>query len=456
MNKLIFSALVLSAVTANAQVKNGMVGINTDEPRATMHIEPGVSESKGLIIPRITVAQMKTMTNLAHFGADHHAIITYLKEDLPSADQTGKLAEVKEAGYYFYNHTAGKWQKFGGGGEQDFKIIPGPFFGRNNYLTKDAGVGGNGTSVGTGGGNIAIGQNVLYYNTTGENNIAQGLYALHGNTTGHHNIAQGEGVLYSNTTGNNNVAQGTSALFYNTTGKNNIAIGESALKGQTSTTPITGNYNIALGADALRNTTTGEHNIAQGYQALYSNTTGISNIAQGNQALYSNTTGNNNIAQGSQALFSNNLGNNNIALGRGTLSTNVAGSYNTAMGVSSGKWIKGNANIHIGLDTAEVIPNASGELNNVIAIGHFDSTGGFPLNTTTANDNVILLGNTSPDAPKVGVGTYKPQAKLDVEGNIKVGNENNTCNADTEGSIRYNKPTKKFQGCDGTSWVNLN
>ena len=35
MKRLIFSALVLSGMTANAQVKNGMVGINTDEPRAT-------------------------------------------------------------------------------------------------------------------------------------------------------------------------------------------------------------------------------------------------------------------------------------------------------------------------------------------------------------------------------------------------------------------------------------
>jgi len=625
MNRIIFSALLLSTVTANAQQQQ--VGINTAEPKATLHVEAGASENKGVIIPRITAAEMKAMT--AGLGVDHHSMMTYLKEDLPSVDQTGKLAEVKEAGYYFYNHTAGKWQKFGGGGEQDFKVIS-SLYGRNNYLTKDAGVGGNGASVGTGEGNIAIGTNAFYYNTTGSNNIAQGLYALHQNTTGHHNIAQGEGALYSNNTGNYNIAQGYWALQHNTTGANNIAIGESALKGQLAT-PITGNYNIALGAKALQNTTSGNHNIAQGYQALYSNTTGISNIAQGQEALYSNTsgkfniaqgdgalkanttgdfnvaqgyqalhsnttgggnvaqgnsvlrnnttgennvaqglsalynnttgshniaqgfqalfnnttganniaqgnlalfnnttgknniafgenalkgqifstpitgdgnialgkntlqkitsgsanialgtealysndtgfnniaqgqnalysnttgfnnvalgrdalynntsgenniaqgnqalayntTGNNNIAQGSQALFSNNLGNNNIALGRGTLSTNVAGSYNTAMGVSSGKWIKGNANIHIGLDTDEVIPNASGELNNVIAIGHFDSQSTtYPLNTTTANDNVILLGNSSPAAPKVGIGTYKPGAKLEVNNGTAAG-----------------------------------
>ena len=641
MNRIIFSALLLSTVTANAQQQQ--VGINTAEPKATLHVEAGASENKGVIIPRITAAEMKAMT--AGLGVDHHSMMTYLKEDLPSVDQTGKLAEVKEAGYYFYNHTAGKWQKFGGGGEQDFKVIS-SLDGRNKYLTKDAGVGGNGASVGTGEGNIAIGTNAFYYNTTGSNNIAQGLYALHQNTTGHHNIAQGEGALYSNNTGNYNIAQGYWALQHNTTGANNIAIGESALKGQLAT-PITGNYNIALGAKALQNTTSGNHNIAQGYQALYSNTTGISNIAQGQEALYSNTsgkfniaqgdgalkanttgdfnvaqgyqalysnttggekvaqgnsvlrnnttganniaqglsalysnttgshniaqgfqalfsntTGENNIAQGNLALFKNTTGKNNIALGenalkgqiygtpmtadgnialgknalqdntsgsenialgtdalysnttgknniaqgnkalysntdgvgnialgtealysntlgiyniaqghealrsntyghnniaqgasalygnttgqyniaqgvaalrsnttgshniaQGTsaLQNNTTGQFNTAVGGYAGSWIKGNANIHIGLDTDQVIPNASGELNNVIAIGHFDSTGGFPLNTTTANDNVILLGNTSPTAPKVGIGTYKPGAKLEVNNGTTAG-----------------------------------
>ena len=580
MNRIIFSALLLSTVTANAQQQQ--VGINTAEPKATLHVEAGASENKGVIIPRITAAQMKTMTGLAHFGADHHAIITYLKEDLPSADQTGKLAEVKEAGYYFYNHTAGKWQKLGGGGEQDFKAIPG-LYGGYSYLSKKSGVGGNGTSVGTGEDNIAIGQDALYSNTTGNNNIAQGKKALYSNTTGSYNIAQGYQALYSNTTGsfniaqgggalqnntigrdniaqgyntlrfnvsgesniaqgsgalqnnttgNYNIAQGFQALFNNTTGQENIAIGNSALRfnsigegnigmgafalqgqstgvpmtgrhnialgggtlsnnstgeynialgasslynnisgvdniaqgrdvlhrnttggynigmgynalffntiggsnialgkntlrGQSDTAPMSGNFNIALGDEALYNNTTGKHNVAQGYQALSSNTTGENNIAQGHWALHYNTTGNNNIALGENALKGHHAsfmtGNNNIALGRETLSSNIAGSYNAVMGMSSGKWIKGNANIHIGLDTDEVIPNASGELNNVIAIGHFDSQGSYPLNTTTANDNVILLGNASPTAPKVGIGTYKPGAKLEINNGTTAG-----------------------------------
>ena len=366
MNRIIASVLVLSGMTANAQVKDGMVGINTSEPRATLHIEPGVSESKGLIIPRITAAQMKTMTSLAHFGADHHAIITYLKEQLPATDRTGKLADVADPGYYFYNHTEAKWKVFGGGGaEQNFKILSSSVTGvpRYNYLTKNAGIGGNGTSLGTGVNNIAIGQDALYSNTTGYDNIAQGFRALKYNTTGEDNIAQGWKALYSNTAG-----------------ANNIAIGQ---------------------------------------EALYSNTTGEDNIAQGNEALRYNTTGFGNIA----------------------------------MGLSSGKWIKGNGNIHIGMDTTTIIPDAIGELNNVVAIGHFNNEGFHPLNTTTADNNVILLGDARSIAPKVGVGTYKPQTKLDVNGEVRVSSEYRNCTSANAGAIRF--VGTHFYGCNGTTWKQL-
>ena len=92
----------------------------------------------------------------------------------------------------------------------------------------------------------------------------------------------------------------------------------------------------------------------------------------------------------------------------------------------------------------------AGQPDNIVAIGN-----GMSL-TSAQQDNVILLGNNDTNAPKIGMGTYTPQAKLDVKGNIRVGNENNACTSANEGSIRYVSGTKKFQGCDGTNWINLN
>ena len=324
MNRVLFTAFMLSAVAAHAQVKKGMVGINTNEPRATLHIEPGASESKGLIIPRITAAEMVNMSNLPHFGADQHAIITYLKIPMPSIDRTGKLVDVDEPGYYYYDHTTGveKWRKLGGGGAQDLRMI-----GNDNHITQDAGVGENGTSVGTGTSNIAI----------------------------------GKAALKSNTTGYNNVVIGTSSLYNNTSGSENIAIGSSILKNNS-----TGSYNFGIGQNALNQNSTGSYN---------------------------------------------------FALGQGTLLENSTGDYNTGIGYSAGQWIKGNGNMHIGIDSdqSKYMPTVSGQLNKVIFIGHLDSLNDI-FDTSNANSNVILLGEDSYNAPKVGIGTYRPAAKLDIKG----------------------------------------
>lgn len=324
MNRVLFTAFMLSAVAAHAQVKKGMVGINTNEPRATLHIEPGTSESKGLIIPRITAAEMVNMSNLPHFGADQHAIITYLKIPMPSIDRTGKLVDVDEPGYYYYDNTTGveKWRKLGGGGAQDLRMI-----GNDNHITQDAGVGENGTSVGTGTSNIAI----------------------------------GKAALKSNTTGYNNVVIGTSSLYNNTSGSENIAIGSSILQNNS-----TGSYNFGIGQNALNQNSTGSYN---------------------------------------------------FALGQGTLLENSTGDYNTGIGYSAGQWIKGNGNMHIGIDSdqSKYMPTVSGQLNKVIFIGHLDSLNDI-FDTSNANSNVILLGEDSYNAPKVGIGTYRPAAKLDIKG----------------------------------------
>lgn len=343
MNRILFTALMLSAVAAHAQVKKGMVGINTNEPRATLHIEPGTSESKGLIIPRITAVEMVNMSNLSHFGADQHAIITYLKESMPSIDRTGKLVDVDEPGYYYYDNTTGvkKWKKLGGNGSavQDLRMV-----GSDNHITQDAGVGENGTSVGTGTSNIAIGKAVLKSNTTGYNNVVIGNSSLYNNTTGSENMVLGGNSLIINTTGYNNIAIGTSILQNNSTGSNNFGIGTGALN-QNST----GSYNFALGPSALLGNSTGD--------------------------------------------------------------------YNTGIGYLAGQWIQGNGNIHIGIDSDayKYMPTVSGQLNKVIFIGHLDSLNDI-FDTSNATSNVILLGDDSYNAPNVGIGTYRPVAKLDITG----------------------------------------
>ena len=55
-----------------------------------------------------------------------------------------------------------------------------------------------------------------------------------------------------------------------------------------------------------------------------------------------------------------------------------------------------------------------------------------------------------------GVGTYTPQSKLDVNGDIRVGGTTAPCSVANEGAIRYESSSKKFQGCDGSNWVPLN
>ena len=58
----------------------------------------------------------------------------------------------------------------------------------------------------------------------------------------------------------------------------------------------------------------------------------------------------------------------------------------------------------------------------------------------------------------VGIGTgISPSSKLDVDGYIKLGSADTRGDASPqEGMLRFNTVTKKFQGYDGTSWVDLN
>jgi hypothetical protein len=55
----------------------------------------------------------------------------------------------------------------------------------------------------------------------------------------------------------------------------------------------------------------------------------------------------------------------------------------------------------------------------------------------------------------IGVNTPTPLVKLEVNGAIKLGNEASTTTAPSAGMIRFNTTTSKFEGYNGTTWLNL-
>jgi len=186
------------------------------------------------------------------------------------------------AGYVLTSDATGNATWNANTASGDLRVV-----GLDNHLTQDAGVGSNGTSVGTGTGNIAIGATTLGNNTTGLNNVAVGTNALNLNTSGLRNTAVGKDALKTSTTAGYNTAVGTNALEAVTTGSNNTGMGYRAMYAAS-----TGNDNTAIGYNALPGLTTGAGNTALGNLAGAALTSGSNNIAIGNGTALPSTAAN--------------------------------------------------------------------------------------------------------------------------------------------------------------------
>ncbi len=83
---------------------------------------------------------------------------------------------------------------------------------------------------------------------------------------------------------------------------------------------------------------------------------------------------------------------------------------------------------------------------------NFGSSGNTSLWTTTAGNSNNITNANSGD---VGVGTVAPAAKLDVLGPIRISWAFPGQYQDIAGMIRFYAPQQKFQGYDGTQWVDF-
>ena len=210
-----------------AYSQTGKVGINTNSPEATLDIRPnaansvvGATTNEGMLVPRLSKARLNSIAaaNLKE------STLVYVSDF--SGATTSTTTNVTSKGFYYYSTATSKWVKIAEGvmQEQDLRLV-----GTNSHITQDAGVGGNGSGVGTGPHNIGIGKDALFSNTSGSHNIAVGLDALRSNTTGVNNVALGIRSLHSNQVGRGNVGVGANTLYSNIGGIYNVAVGENAL-----------------------------------------------------------------------------------------------------------------------------------------------------------------------------------------------------------------------------------
>lgn len=260
-----------------AQKEN--VGIGTTKPDQSALLDLS-SQTKGLLIPRMTLEQRHTIQNPANglmvYQTDFLSGFYYFDgknwAPLTSAINNNSVADANNWGLLGNAGTSAATNFIGTTDAQDLVFkVGGQRSGRITVTNGSTFLGYVSGLNNSGGDNTGVGTQTLNANTTGFGNSAIGRFALLSNTVGEYNMGIGRAALYSNTTGSNNAGIGAGALFTNQTGSDNLAIGASAMYLNQS-----GNSNVAIGASSLFQVT-GSNNIGIG-RSTGSNKNGSGNI----------------------------------------------------------------------------------------------------------------------------------------------------------------------------------
>lgn len=261
-------------------------GIGTNNPNTSAALDI-TSTDKGFLKPRMTTTQ-RTNINSPATG-------------LEVFDTTTNTT-------WYYNGTA--WLNSGVIG--DLRVV-----GIDSHITSDAGLGSNGTSVGSGHNNILIGKNTgSNLNTAGAvpqlggDNVLIGTDAGEEITSGFRNVYIGTSVGKATTTGGRNVFIGFQAGLVNDTGSFNFFMGNNTGFNNTS-----GSQNLFLGTNSGSNNTIGSNNTFIGPTSGPANTEGANNIFMGNLSGSNVTTGNRNIVIGENIGVTSATGDNQLNIG---------------------------------------------------------------------------------------------------------------------------------------------
>lgn len=101
MKKALFSAFMLSTLAVNAQI--GKVGVNTDNPKATLDIQPSPANSlptattnEGVIIPKLS------KTRVANIATPEDATMIYVS-DVTYTGTNPAVVDITSKGFYYYD-----------------------------------------------------------------------------------------------------------------------------------------------------------------------------------------------------------------------------------------------------------------------------------------------------------------------------------------------------------------
>ena len=108
-------ALLGFSVSLNAQTAKKGVGIKTDTPQTTLDVRAEATDTTmpdGVLVPRLDVTQLNAKSGV--YGADQNGALVFVTSNTQGGAGT-KVENVKDPGFYYYDHATSKWKGVGGG-----------------------------------------------------------------------------------------------------------------------------------------------------------------------------------------------------------------------------------------------------------------------------------------------------------------------------------------------------